>query len=164
MAAGGTGILVGDVGGTRTRLALYGRSTAAPRAEAVYSSRDHAGLEEIVDAFLASSKAKRPAVAVIGIAGPVRGGVAVVTNLPWRLDERALARHLGIPQVVLLNDLAVAGAEPAGLSVAFVLEEGYPKDDLQRIIASIDKVSKETGVPVATGDTFGKFSITIEAE
>ncbi len=108
MAAGGTGILVGDVGGTRTRLALYGRSTAAPRAEAVYSSRDHAGLEEIVDAFLASSKAKRPAVAVIGIAGPVRGGVAVVTNLPWRLDERALARHLGIPQVVLLNDLAVA--------------------------------------------------------
>jgi hydrogenase expression/formation protein HypE len=52
-----------------------------------------------------------------------------------------------------INDLAVAGAEPAGLSVAFVLEEGYPKSDLERIIASIDKVSKETGVPVATGDT-----------
>ena len=74
MAARGGGILVGDVGGTRTRLAVYGRTGTAPKAEAVYSSRDHQSFEEIVEAFLASSRVPRPAVAVIGIAGPVRGG------------------------------------------------------------------------------------------
>jgi len=52
-----------------------------------------------------------------------------------------------------INDLAVMGAEPLGLSVALVLEEGYPKRDLMRIISSIDKVSVACGVPVVTGDT-----------
>jgi glucokinase len=108
MAGRASGILVGDVGGTRTRLALHGRAGAPPRAEAVYSSRDHATLEEIIDGFLATAKGPRPAVAVIGVAGPVRGGVATITNLPWRLEQRALAKRLGIADVVLLNDLAVA--------------------------------------------------------
>jgi glucokinase len=108
MAVRGPSLLVGDLGGTRTRLAIYGRKAKAPHAEAVFSSRDHAGLEEIVRAFLASAGASPPAAAVVGVAGPVRAGVAVVTNLPWRLDQHRLSRALGIPRFVLLNDLAVA--------------------------------------------------------
>lgn len=52
-----------------------------------------------------------------------------------------------------INDLAVMGAKPLGISLSIVIEEGFPKADLMKIISSIDKVSREAGVPVVTGDT-----------
>ncbi len=52
-----------------------------------------------------------------------------------------------------INDLAVMGAEPLGLSVAFILEEGFPRADLEKTVSSVDAVSRETGVAIATGDT-----------
>jgi len=51
-----------------------------------------------------------------------------------------------------INDLAVMGAKPIGISLGMIVEEGFPKKDLFRIIETISKLSKETGVPVATGD------------
>jgi len=52
-----------------------------------------------------------------------------------------------------INDLSVMGAKPLGISLSIVMEEGFPKKDLMKIIESINKVSKESGVPVVTGDT-----------
>lgn len=52
-----------------------------------------------------------------------------------------------------INDLSVMGAKPIGLSLSIVIEEGFPKDDLFKIIKSISDVSKESGVPIVTGDT-----------
>ena len=52
-----------------------------------------------------------------------------------------------------INDVAMAGARPLGLSAAFVLEEGFPLADLARIVASMAQASREAGVPVMTGDT-----------
>jgi hydrogenase expression/formation protein HypE len=52
-----------------------------------------------------------------------------------------------------INDLAVLGAKPLGLSLGLVLEEGFSKKDLKKIISSIDKISRETKIPVVTGDT-----------
>jgi hydrogenase expression/formation protein HypE len=52
-----------------------------------------------------------------------------------------------------VNDLAVMGAKPIGISLGLVIEEGFPKKDLFNIIKSIGDLSKETGVPIATGDT-----------
>jgi len=52
-----------------------------------------------------------------------------------------------------VNDLAVMGAEPLHLSVAMILEEGFPLDDLTRIVASMRRAADEVGVPVVTGDT-----------
>ena len=52
-----------------------------------------------------------------------------------------------------INDLSVMGAEPIGLSLGFVIEEGLPKADLQKIVESINKISIETNIPIATGDT-----------
>lgn len=52
-----------------------------------------------------------------------------------------------------INDLAVMGAKPIGISLSLVIEEGFPEDDLMKIIKSINKVSQEAGVPVVTGDT-----------
>lgn len=52
-----------------------------------------------------------------------------------------------------INDLAVMGAKPIGISLSLVIEEGFLQSDLEKIMQSIGKVSKETGVPIVTGDT-----------
>jgi len=52
-----------------------------------------------------------------------------------------------------INDLAVSGARPVAISLALIIEEGFPRDSLERIISSIKEASRETGVPVVTGDT-----------
>lgn len=52
-----------------------------------------------------------------------------------------------------INDISVMGAIPIGISLSCVIEEGFPTEDLETIIRSIDKISKEAGVPVVTGDT-----------
>jgi hydrogenase expression/formation protein HypE len=52
-----------------------------------------------------------------------------------------------------INDLAVLGAMPLGLSLGLIIEEGFPQRDLQRILTSIDTISRQTKIPVVTGDT-----------
>lgn len=52
-----------------------------------------------------------------------------------------------------INDLSVMGARPIGVGLSLVIEEGFPEEDLQKIMRSIGKVSRETGVPIVTGDT-----------
>jgi hydrogenase expression/formation protein HypE len=52
-----------------------------------------------------------------------------------------------------VNDLAMAGARPAWLSAAFILEEGFPLETLQRIVASMRDTAREVGVRIVTGDT-----------
>lgn len=52
-----------------------------------------------------------------------------------------------------INDLAMRGAMPLYLSLAFIIEEGLPVADLERILASIGQCCEQTGVPIITGDT-----------
>jgi len=52
-----------------------------------------------------------------------------------------------------INDVAMGGAMPIGLSASFVLEEGMPLADLQRVVTSMAEASRAAGVPVVTGDT-----------
>ncbi len=52
-----------------------------------------------------------------------------------------------------VNDLAMAGARPLGISTSFILEEGFSKEDLERILSSIKKAALEAGVMVVAGDT-----------
>ncbi len=52
-----------------------------------------------------------------------------------------------------VNDLAMSGARPLYLSAGFILEEGFPVDDLKRILASMRDAAAEAGVAVVTGDT-----------
>lgn len=52
-----------------------------------------------------------------------------------------------------LNDVAMAGARPIGLSASFILEEGLSLADLARIVESMARASREAGVPIVTGDT-----------
>jgi hydrogenase expression/formation protein HypE len=52
-----------------------------------------------------------------------------------------------------INDVAMMGAKPLYLAASFILEEGFPLIDLQRIVVSMAKASIEAGVPIVTGDT-----------
>src|SRR5690606_36575027 len=51
-----------------------------------------------------------------------------------------------------INDLAVGGARPVALSLAFILEEGQPLADLRRVIESARRAAIHAGVPIVTGD------------
>lgn len=100
-------LLVGDIGGTRTRLALYERRARAPLASVIVESSAHASLEDAIAPFLSEHRA-RPIAAAFGVAGPVKGRAASITNLPWALDAKKLEKKLGVPRVALANDLVVA--------------------------------------------------------
>jgi hydrogenase expression/formation protein HypE len=52
-----------------------------------------------------------------------------------------------------INDLAMSGAAPLALSAAFILEEGFPLEELARIVASMAEAARAAGVPIVTGDT-----------
>lgn len=52
-----------------------------------------------------------------------------------------------------INDLAMTGATPRWLAVAFILEEGLPMDDLVRVVASMRDVARAAGIEIVTGDT-----------
>jgi len=100
--------LAGDIGGTKTVLALYTQRAGELelKREASVPSREHSQFEDILDAFLGINRSVLRA-AAFGVAGPVVDGRCRTTNLPWILDEAELAARLGCP-VRLLNDLEAA--------------------------------------------------------
>lgn len=120
-------ILAGDVGGTKVHLALYdfnGGSLTHKRDER-YPAKDYSGLEEVVREFLAADTVSS---ACFGVPGPVRDGRLRLTNLPWTLDSRELARSLSIDHVFLINDLEANGYGIAELKPdqIYTLSEGDP--------------------------------------
>jgi len=52
-----------------------------------------------------------------------------------------------------INDVAMSGAVPLYLSAGFILEEGFPLEELEKIVVSMARAAKDAGVPVVTGDT-----------
>ncbi|MCB1735797.1 MAG: glucokinase [Gammaproteobacteria bacterium] len=95
-------ILAGDIGGTKTVLALYDNQLVMQRRK-TYPSQSFPGLAPILADFLGD--AVKPAAAGFGIAGPVRDGACTATNLPWQVSVEDIAAHTGIDRVALVNDL-----------------------------------------------------------
>jgi len=104
-------ILAGDIGGTKTVVALYEHAAGELRevASGVFPSREHGSLEAIVGRFLADHPGRTVDAAGFGVAGAVLEGRVSTTNLPWpELTETALSKALGGAPVKLLNDLQAA--------------------------------------------------------
>ncbi len=107
-------LLVGDIGGTKTDLAIYSRKSDAnsPLARKQFHSADYVSLQAIVTEFLADVKLPVNQ-AIFDVAGPVIKKSVATTNLPWVMDEDSLASNLNLKSVHLMNDLeAVARAIP----------------------------------------------------
>lgn len=98
-------MLAGDIGATRSRLALVrsegGELQVEHRAE--YASADHEGLGPVVERYLDGLR-RRPERAVFGVAAPVRAGRARFANLDWEVEREELSRRIGIGDVRLVND------------------------------------------------------------
>ncbi|AST57569.1 hydrogenase expression/formation protein HypE [Thermoanaerobacterium thermosaccharolyticum] len=52
-----------------------------------------------------------------------------------------------------VNDISMRGAKPLFLSASFIIEEGFPVDDIKRIVNSMEDTANEAGVQIVTGDT-----------
>lgn len=126
-------ILAGDIGGTKTHLALFDWTTERvdPLRLETFHSADYTSLEDMLEEFLvppkpptaideleqapqentappADLKPKEPVkieAACFGVAGPVIQNHSRTTNLPWIVDGAAIAKRFDIPHVRLLNDL-----------------------------------------------------------
>lgn len=125
-------ILAGDVGGTKTLIGLFDPDPADGRPHVVrqheYATLEFPSFDAIVDAFLTRERARVPAITAlcVGVAGPVQGLVARLTNVPWVVDLGRVAPLVGRARLKLLNDLeamahAVAYLEADELAV---LQEG----------------------------------------
>lgn len=100
-------ILAGDIGGTKTNLALFeeaeGGELSVKEAQ-TFSSNDHAGLEAVIIEFLRGRELPIEAGA-FGVAGPVIDGVCRATQLPWVVSRTSLQDALRIADVWVINDL-----------------------------------------------------------
>lgn len=126
-------ILAGDVGGTKVDLALYnftgGRLQVVRQKK--YPASQYATLQDVVLEFLKDPDIERKVeeqviAACFGCPGPVKDGHLKLTNLPWELDARDLAKILDIEHIFLLNDLEANGYGVAelGPDQIFELEAG----------------------------------------
>jgi len=113
-------LLAGDIGGTKTELALYEQAggAALELASTRYDSRAHATFDRVLLDFL---QGRRVDAAGLAVAGPVVDGRCKATNLPWELDEHLLSALIAAP-VVLSNDfsatvLGIAELSPTDLEV-----------------------------------------------
>ena len=105
-------LLAGDIGGTKTILQLFRWDGAGRQAiaERTYASGEFTDLVPLVEAFRAEIGVHEAiAAAAFGVAGPVVGGRAHLTNLGWNLVDHQLADQLGIGAVMLLNDFVAIG-------------------------------------------------------
>lgn len=121
-------ILAGDIGGTKTRLAVIevGGTHVQVVQEGGYQSRNYATFEALLGKFL--EKAEIPRNAAFGIAGPVQGRVAHTTNLPWHIDADSLEQQFGFTHCSLLNDLEATASGLSALSAEdlMTLHAGAP--------------------------------------
>lgn len=110
-------LLAGDIGGTKTLLGLFDPQPVRPRALVVrtFATLDFQNLTSLISAFASGEGVKGAPldVACFGVAGPVIGDTAELTNVPWRVDAREVGKAFDIRRVALLNDLqAMAYAVP----------------------------------------------------
>ena len=132
-------LLAGDIGGTKTNLAVYaaeGGLPAAPVAKGTFRSADYGSLEAVVEEFLAGAGVAVER-AVFGIAGPVVHGHSTATNLPWVIREETLEQVLGLRQATLLNDLEATayGVTHLPASDLALLNEATPRSGTKVVVA-----------------------------
>jgi glucokinase len=103
-------VLAGDIGGTKTNLALYSVHGDKLRSESVqtFPSKSYSGLVPVLQDFLSGTHHAIDS-ACFGIAGPVVDGKVKTPNLPWMVDTADLRRTLKLESVTLLNDLEASG-------------------------------------------------------
>ncbi len=138
-------ILAGDIGGTKTILALYEKDGNALHLvkEEEYPSSSEESLESLLEKFLPHPSVES---ACFGVAGPILEGEVSVTNLPWKISEGSLKKTLQTNRVKLLNDL-----EATALGMLHLKE-----DDFETLQQGNAKGQKGTIAVIAPGTGLGE--------
>jgi glucokinase len=100
-------ILAGDIGGTKTNLALYEAFEGALqiKAEATYASSSFSSCIQILKKMKSEHPDLNPERICLGVAGPVLNGKVELTNLDWNLNASEILRETQVSEVALINDL-----------------------------------------------------------
>jgi len=150
-------ILVGDIGATNSRLAIYGLQSGRVELlrQETYASSEHACLKDVLTSFLEAEREEIEA-ACLGLPAPIHSGVVFpLTNLPWKVDREELLQAVGTDRVALINDVEASAAGIPGLSPdsLLCLQGGHADPAGNRVVISIG-----TGLGVSaltpTGHTF----------
>ena len=142
-------ILVGDIGGTNSRLAIIDvvKGKFNFLAEETFPSREELSLENVLRKFL-SKPLHLVTRACLGVAGPVLDGRCEATNLPWVIDSQKIAQQLNLLRVGLINDLEAKayGIAELGTKDFEVLNRGTPDAQGNRAIISAGTGLGEAGL------------------
>jgi len=142
-------ILVADIGGTNSRLALADRrgdggcQFGTVRFDTLrrYRNCDFAAFDDVVAAFLRANGGGRLSACSVAVAGPVTSGRAVLTNLRWQVDAASLSRLIGgAGRSLLVNDVVALGYGA----------ERLPADSLTPI-CPVDGASRRNGQSLIVG-------------
>ncbi|HEY5616544.1 MAG TPA: glucokinase [Vicinamibacterales bacterium] len=132
-------VLAGDVGGTKTLVGLFERGDRRPRSLAVftYPTAAFGSFTEILTAFVRDvGRSFAVDAAAVGVAGPVVGERAHLTNIEWNVSADEIGRFFGTPRARLVNDLeALANsAEMLGPDEVVLLQEGIMRPDGNAVV------------------------------
>lgn len=110
-------VIAGDVGGTKTNLAIYKLTdnNLQMQIDKSYHSAKYSSFIDILKIFISENKLQLPDRICAGVAGPITKGVAEITNLSWELDKKNIQKEAGVEKVHLLNDLEATAFGLAGL-------------------------------------------------
>ena len=126
-------IVSGDVGGTKTLLGVFEPAAPRPRLVATheYATAEYGSFVEILDEFERADSARAIDAVVVGVAGPVVGNAARLTNITWDITAAEIVQRLGVRRVQLLNDLHALASSVDVLTAdeVVVLQEGTPRAD-----------------------------------
>jgi glucokinase len=143
-------VLAGDIGGTnaRLRIARFDGARLGVIAERSYRVADFGSLEEALDAFIGAAGGAPVAIdrACFALAGPIAGDRAKLTNAPWTIDARSVAKRFAIARVRLVNDFhaAAAGIVEVAFDRTFELQRGVGAARAPRLV-----IGAGTGLGVA---------------
>ena len=163
-------ILAGDIGGTKSNLALFDQCEGSfqMRFRDHFPTHEFSRFEEMIDAFLSAARqgsALTPQgkidAAGFGVAGPIVGRRVQMTNVRWAVDADSLQRQLATPHVVLLNDLEATGYSLAWLKPdeLLTLNAGKPAPE-----AALALIAAGTGLGEAILGWDGKRYVVTPSE
>jgi len=135
-------VLIADIGGTNTRFALIESIDAPVERIPDASTAAYGSLEEAIAETVHANTKLRPRAAILALAGPIAGERIHLTNADWTVEPRAILAHLGLQEMILLNDF-----EAISLSLP-----GLAPDDIDPIG---EGTSRETGTRAIIGPGTG---------
>ena len=150
-------LLAGDMGGTKTLLALYDLedNRLTKRHQQRFVSADWPSLEPMLHAFVEErpKDVHAPTHGCIAVAGPVRNRQARITNLPWQLQEEDLAAAADMQQLELVNDFGVLiyGLPHFEDDQQVVLQDGHQDQGPLAILGAGTGLGMARGVQTSSG-------------